>query len=178
MRALIIGGSKSGKSHFAQELAERLSSCGKKVYWATMAPVDDEDEMRIRAHLEDRKGLGFETVECAKNVSGQPCDKSSSVLFDSVTALLANEMFGDIIDPDAPERTAKEIMELSRRVKNFVCVCDDIFRDGEEYDPLTEAYRKGLAAICNTLACEFDTVIEVVAGIPTVRKGDRNEGCL
>ena len=38
MRILLIGGSKSGKSHLAQQLCRSLG--GPLVYWATMEPVD------------------------------------------------------------------------------------------------------------------------------------------
>ena len=175
MRVLIMGGSKSGKSHIAEELVDRLSSGGKKIYWATMTPVDEEDDKRIAAHIAERNVLNFETVECAKRVSDHPCDDCASVLFDSVTALLANEMFTDAVDHDAPFRAAKDLIKLGNSVKNFVCVCDDIFRDGEEYDDLTEEYRMGLAYICNTLVGEFDAVIEAVSGIPIVRKGEKHE---
>lgn len=95
------------------------------------------------------------------------------MLFDSVTALLANEMFsGAQPDAAAPERAAQELLALSCRAAHLVCVCDDIFRDGAAYDEWTERYRSGLACVCRTLAAEFDTVCEVTAGLPHLWKGE------
>ncbi len=174
MRALIIGGSKSGKSGFAQELVLKLANGGRSVYWATMDPTDEEDEARIMRHLEDRFGLGFETVECGRNVLNAVNEaKCAFVLFDSVTALLANEMFsGGSVDAEAGVRIAEELLELSNSAESFVSVCDNIFCDGTVYEELTEQYRRSLAFVIRRLAEEFDTVCEVVCGIPKVIKGE------
>ena len=63
MRALFIGGGKSGKSTAAQKLAAALADGGPLYYWATMTPHDGEDEERIQRHRDDRAGMGFTTVE-------------------------------------------------------------------------------------------------------------------
>ncbi|MBQ2062004.1 MAG: bifunctional adenosylcobinamide kinase/adenosylcobinamide-phosphate guanylyltransferase [Oscillospiraceae bacterium] len=171
MRILLLGGSKSGKSSLAQRLTKELAAGGPCVYWATMEPVDHEDESRIRRHLEDREGLGFLTVERGSKLREEAVSPEASVLFDSVTALLANEMFGSGFDPSAPGRARDELLRLSGSVKNFVCVADELFRDGIDYDGTTEAYRRGLALVCRALAKEFDAVFEVVCGIPKTIKG-------
>ena len=142
---------------------------GPLVYWATMEPVDGEDRARIARHLDERAGWGFSTVECGRALERAALPERACVLFDSVTALLANEMFsGAQPDAAAPERAAQE----ARSCRHLVCVCDDIFRDGAAYDEWTERYRSGLARVCRTLAAEFDTVCEVVAGLPHLWKGE------
>ncbi len=171
MKVLVLGGSKSGKSLWAQEQCRRLADGGRLVYWAAMQPTDAEDEERIRRHRAERAGWGFETVECGAALDRQTVAADSTVLFDSVTALLSNEMFGAAFDADAAENTATELLNLSRRVKHIVCVCDDIFRDGGEYELWTERYREGLAAVCRVLAAEFDIVCELCAGQVRVWKG-------
>lgn len=173
MKVLLLGGSKSGKSILAQSLCRRLAAGGLMYYWATMEPHDDEDLARIARHLADRAGWGFRTVECGRTLPAAlpQVSPSGTVLFDSVTALLSNEMFGAEIDAAAPARAAQELLQISRSVRHFVCVCDDIFRDAGHYDEWTERYRAGLAAICRTLAPEFDTVAEVAAGLPICHKG-------
>ena len=172
MRVLLLGGSKSGKSGLAQELSSMLASGGRKIYWATMEPVDGEDEARIEKHIEDRLGMGFETIECGKSLLARADEaEGATVLFDSVTAYLANEMFGGGFDENAPERAAGELLELSLSCDNFVCVCDELFRGGEDHEGLTEDYVRGLAMICRTLAAHFDTVCEVVCGVPHTVKG-------
>ncbi len=172
MRILLVGGSKSGKSSLAQKTAAKLASGGPLYYWAAMEPVDREDDERIERHLADRAGMGFVTVERGKRLlEGELPPSSASVLFDSVTALLANEMFGNGFDPEAPERCLFELLALSEKCAHFVCVADGIFRDGAVYDAATEAYRRGLALILRGLAAEFDSAAEVVCGIPKLFKG-------
>ena len=64
MIALVIGGAKSGKSMFAQNLAKSLENkSGKLYYIATMKPYDLEDLKRIENHLNERVGYGFNTIE-------------------------------------------------------------------------------------------------------------------
>ena len=63
MIVLITGGAKNGKSSLAQNLAVKLAEGGKRYYIATMIPSDQEDRERIRRHIADRDGMGFETVE-------------------------------------------------------------------------------------------------------------------
>ena len=68
MIVFITGGAKNGKSSYAQELAVQLAAGGRHYYIATMIPVDEEDRERIRRHVADREGLGFETVECGRDI--------------------------------------------------------------------------------------------------------------
>ena len=66
MRVFISGGCKNGKSMLAQRIAVKQ---GAPLYYiATMIPYDDEDRARIRRHLKEREGWGFETIECGRNI--------------------------------------------------------------------------------------------------------------
>ena len=108
MKILLLGGSKSGKSGLAQCLARNLAGTKALYYWATMEPSDAEDQARIRRHLRERAGWGFQTVEQGRDLPRalHGLDGSGTVLLDSVTALLANEMFGPEVDLDAPKPKA------------------------------------------------------------------------
>ena len=50
MVALIIGGSGSGKSEFAEKLAARISDGHEKYYIATMEIFDEESEKKAERH--------------------------------------------------------------------------------------------------------------------------------
>ena len=187
MKILLLGASKSGKSMFAQKLIKAFSDVDGSTpyYWATMEPADGEDAERIKKHLEDRSGWGFETLGCAKNIASAlpQLEGESSVLFDSITALAANEMFGTVSsgylqtpDAEAGERVMFELLQLADCAKNAVFVCDEVFGDGKIYDDLTETYRRTLAHICRVLAEECDAVCEVVCGVPMLRKGALPQG--
>ena len=174
MRILLLGGSKSGKSGLAQRLARDLSEGNSLYYWATMEPTDEEDRARIRRHLADRAGWGFQTVERGRDLPGalHRLDSKGSVLLDSVTALLANEMFDSKVHDGAPAVVTRDLLRLSGSVANLVCVCDDVFRDAGRYDPVTEQYRRGLAQIGRALAAEFDVTCEVMLGMPKAYRGE------
>ena len=173
MRILLIGGSKSGKSTTAQRLCRRLAAGGPMYYWATMTPRDSEDHQRIRRHIADREGWGFETIEqstCLTDALPR-VDPGGAVLLDSVTAALSDAMFGTEFDPQAAEKVTAELLAVSRWGAHFVCTCDDIWRGGEDYAGWTEIYVRGLASVCRRLAAEFDVVCDMAAGVPHVWKG-------
>ena len=173
MSTLISGGCKNGKSFYAQRIAK---AGGTPLYYiATMIPHDGEDDARIQRHREERAGWGFETLECGRNILSclDRADECGAFLLDSVTALLSNEMFApDGIDMNAPEQVANALTEFVRRAPNTVFVSDYIYSDAMRYDPLTEAYRAGLALIDRRLAACCDNVIEVVNGQIVLHKGE------
>lgn len=176
MTVFVSGGAKNGKSGFAQDLAVKLANGGKRYYVATMIPVDEEDRERIRRHVADRDGLGFETIECGGNVlSCLDYDTNGSFLLDSVTALLQNVMFPPEknyeMDVSAAEACAEDVVHFAKSVANAVIVSDYIYSDAQRYDDTTEAYRKCLANIDRRLAQVCDTVIEVSAGQLIFHKG-------
>ena len=177
MTVFISGGAKNGKSSLAQDLAVLLAEGGPLYYVATMIPADSEDEDRIRRHIADRDGMGFETVECGKDILRclDIADRNGTFLLDSATALLLNELFPDPtscqMDETAPMRCAEGLCAFAQSVKNAVIVSDYIYSDAAMYDDVTETYRKGLALIDRQLAKVCDSVIEVSAGQTIVHKG-------
>ena len=173
MLIFLSGGAKNGKSTLAQDLSVSLCSNKRLYYLATMIPTDSEDDARIARHIAERDGMGFETVECGRNIGGQTWDAEGTYLFDSVTALLSNEMFSaDGFDEACPDRVAQELLAFADSVKNAVFVSDYIYNDGQIYGAMTEIYRKGLALLDRTLAARCDVVAEVMNGIPVCYKGN------
>ena len=160
MTVFITGGCKNGKSTFALQCALSLSERRPRYYVATMEPPCDADELeRIRIHRAARAGKGFVTLEQGRNlpVCLEQADHSGVFLLDSVTALLANEMFPTNAQPDetATERIAADLGTFLGAVEHAVVVSDYLYGDGIAYDPVTERYRRGLAYPAETvLICE------------------------
>lgn len=178
MTYFISGGAKCGKSTLAQNLTVALSECGKRYYVATMISSGKEDDERIRRHIADRDGMGFETLECFKNILDclESADTDGAFLVDSVTALLQNALFpaekNYELDPDAAKRCADELVTFAGKVKHVVFVSDYIYSDAQKYSETTERYRMCLADIDRRLAQVCDTVVEVSAGQYVVHKGE------
>jgi adenosylcobinamide kinase/adenosylcobinamide-phosphate guanylyltransferase len=138
MTIFISGGAKNGKSTLAQDLTVALSKGGKHYYVATMISSGAEDDARIRKHIADREGMGFETVECFRNIMDclQTADSGGVCLVDSVTALIQNSLFpvekNYEMDIAAADRCAEELVEFARTVRHAVFVSDYIYSDAEE----------------------------------------------
>lgn len=177
MTYFISGGAKNGKSTLAQNLAVSLAQGGKHYYVATMIPVDAEDEDRIARHIADRDGLGFETLECGKDILSclETADKEGVFLVDSATALLQNAMFpverNYELDIAGGETCADDLIAFVQRVRHAVVVSDYIYSNPEEFDETTEIYCQALAKLDRRLAQVCDTVVEVCAGQHLVYKG-------
>ena len=178
MTYFISGGAKNGKSTLAQDLTVALAKDGKHYYVATMISSGAEDDDRIRRHIADRDGMGFETVECFRNIMDclNTADKDGVFLVDSVTALIQNSLFpiekNYEIDVSAATHCADELVRFAGTVRHAVFVSDYIYLDAERYSKTTEMYRKCLADIDRRLAKVCDTVVEVSAGQFIIHKGD------
>lgn len=167
MMIFISGGVKGGKSMFAQFIAKYLHERepgSKLCYFATMIPMDAEDNKRIQRHIKDRSGWGFETVEEGKNIPNvfSRLKGNEIVLFDSVTALVQNNIFSGEkpdLDFDA-ERIANDFSKLGKKTKHLVIVSDYIFSDALQYDDLTDFYREKLGKVHCIIAAEADVVLE------------------
>ena len=166
MKYLIIGGSKSGKSEVSEKISLALNE-DKVIYVATMKPYDKEDKERIKKHIQRRKGLKFETIEMERNLHNivNNINKEDTVLIDSITSLLTNEMFDGI---DIIKNPSKNILsglkQILFKAKNTLIVSDYIFNDAIQYDEVTKNFQKELAIINRKLAVICDNVIECSFG--------------
>lgn len=166
MKYLIIGGSKSGKSEIGEKISLHLNS-EKVIYVATMKPYDNEDKERIKKHIQRRIGLNYETLEVERNVHKivNNISKEDTVLIDSITSLLTNEMFcsGEIINKPSIN-ILNGLEQILVKARNTIIVSDYIFNDAIEYDEVTKNYQKELSLINRKLAEICDSVIECSFG--------------
>ena len=139
MFILVTGGSGSGKSEFAENIAMKLG--GKMLYVATMKPYDDE---------------------CLTDLS-EITESADTILLECMSNLTANVMFSDNND-NAFEKIIGGILNL--KSENIVVVTNEISSDGIEYDGETKMYISLLGRINSALSKRADKVYEVVYGIP------------
>ena len=112
MMVLIIGGSGSGKSAYAEEYIGRIAGKGNKYYLATMQVFDEEGKKKVARHQRLRKNKGFLTIEQPIEIEKTlPKIKAgSSVLLECISNLTANEMFLNE-NPEKNPRSCKEVTD-------------------------------------------------------------------
>ena len=167
MLTLLIGGSGSGKSAFAERLIQKLP--GKRLYIATMEPFDEECRARIARHRAQRRQLGFETVECYVNLSAAVIPGGANVLLEDLSNLLANELYGP--QGGGTDAVRRGLETLEAQAAHVTVVSNEIFSGGDSYDGETLRYMRELAALNRELAQRADCVVEMVCGLPNVLKG-------
>lgn len=167
MLVLVTGGSGSGKSEFAENIAVNLG--GKLTYIAAMKPSDDEEcKSRIARHREMRLGKGFDTVERYTDIKN--LEISGTAVLECMSNLLANEMFGGI-GKNAAEEVLQGVERLNKRCDNLVIVTNEISSDGAQYNTDTQEYKKNLGFINCEIAKVADEVYEIVCGTVNKLKG-------
>lgn len=169
---LITGGSASGKSEFAENLAMKLGA--NRLYIATMMPYGDDEECkkRINRHQCMRKDKGFDSLECYLDLANALKENAAHydvVLLECMSNLLANEDYmGDY------HRIIDGVKALQDTVDNVVIVSNEVFSDTgiDNYLDETLSYIKKLGDINKEIGKLADIVIEVVFTIPIIHKGE------
>lgn len=181
MMTLIVGGSGSGKSEFAENYIDALAGEMQKYYLATMQVYDEEGQKKIERHRRLRAGKGFHTIEQPRNLiqaATQMQSGEKAVLLECMSNLVANEMFpedGRRTEKEVAEKIAAEVSQLKEQMSSFVIVSNNVFEDGMEYEEGTMAYLRAIGAVNVALARMADEVIEVIAGIPIkIKSTDKN----
>lgn len=175
MITLIIGGSGSGKSAFAEEYALSLPH-SRAYYLATMEVRDQESKNRVQRHRQNRKAGNWITLEYPRNVAEavhRLAPGNSVLLLECMSNLVANEMYQENSVEKADYCVAivtREIHALVEAVDNLVIVSNNVFDDGNTTDEGLREYFTALGDVNRLLAEEADQVIEVVVGIPVYLK--------
>ena len=162
MLTLVIGGSASGKSEYAEQCV--LSLDGARIYIATMQPFGKEAEERILKHRQMRKNKGIETIECYTGLQNLKIPPGSNVLLEDLGNLMANEIFSP--EGRGPRAVRDGIDALIPACAHMTIVTNEIFSGGTDYTEETLHYMRELAAMNRYIASRADRVTEIVCGIP------------
>jgi adenosylcobinamide kinase / adenosylcobinamide-phosphate guanylyltransferase len=164
---LILGGARSGKSAYAQTLAETHSS--ERIYLATGMPGDEEMAARIARHRADR-GSGWTTLEepleIASTLAGQ-ARPGRVMLVDCLTLWLSNLML-------AGRSPGAEIVALGEAIHSLagpaIVVSNEVGMGIVPDNRLGREFRDWQGRANREIAGACDAVIFVAAGLPVQLK--------
>jgi len=170
---LVLGGARSGKSAFAQQLAQEIGG-GDVLFVATAEAGDEEMRTRIEKHRQERPP-GWQTLEAARRVGkaiGNHAEPAAVVLVDCMTLLASNVLLGleDPPDPVAAEAAitaeVNDLLSAYRKVGAvFIVVSNEVGLGLVPDNPLGRLYRDLLGRANQILASHADNVYFLVAGI-------------
>ena len=173
---LIIGGARSGKSGFAQELALKLGE--PVLFVATATAGDEEMAERIAQHRKARPAT-WSTLEATTGIGDKICGQlgqAEVVIVDCIT-LLVNNIFsrydqqGEQINASqVEEEITTEIEGLIKSIKRidarFIIVTNELGTGLVPPSKVARLYRDLLGKANQKLAEVSEEVYLLVAGIP------------
>lgn len=167
---LVLGGVRSGKSTYAQRLAEHWWA--RPLYLATAEALDAEMVARVTLHKQKR-GERWSCVEETLEVAGiirKNTPSHDGILIDCITLWLSNVLLKEGESAiqarkesllDALRTTAGDVILVSNEVGMGVVPDSEL---GRRFRDLQGWMNQDLAAVA-------DTVVFVIAGLPLVLKG-------
>ncbi len=160
---LVLGGARSGKSAFAEQLAR--DSGLKRIYLATSQAFDDEMRARIDKHIKDR-GDAWETVEEPTRIGDilsrkAACD--SIILVDCLTLWISNLMMAE----QSIEEAVSELLDTLSSLKGPVILVSNEVGQGIVPDnKMARDFRDHAGRLHQQIAAIADHVYFVTAGLP------------
>jgi adenosylcobinamide kinase / adenosylcobinamide-phosphate guanylyltransferase len=160
---LVLGGARSGKSAYAQSLAEAYGS--ERLYLATAAAGDEEMAARIARHQADR-GQGWTTVEEPLEIVAALLTHAQVgrvVVVDCLTLWLSNLMLAGPDPGPAIAALADAIRELAGPV---ILVSNEVGMGLVPDNKLGREFRDWQGRANQDIGAACDAVIFVAAGLP------------
>ena len=171
MITCIIGGARSGKSTYAEQLAVRHP--GKRVYVATAEAFDEEMRQRIALHRIRRKDTFELTVEEPLDLANALMrieGEASVILIDCVTVWMGNLLYHRGIQ-DRYEEVAAFLQYLESCRGELIIVTNEVGQGIVPADAQSRHFRDHAGWLNQDIARIADRVIMMVAGIPVAIKG-------
>ena len=172
MLILVTGGSRSGKSGFALELARTYE--GPRIFLATAQPLDDEMARRIAAHQRDRPAgweLREEPVRVPEALAGA-LERAHTVIVDCVTVWVANLLLGDdSFDEGSAAAQAGSLVARARAGAGpaghaVIVVTNEVGSGIVPDNAISRRFRDCAGRANQVIAREADEVYAMISGIP------------
>lgn len=160
---LVLGGARSGKSRFAEQLLDRVPR--NRTYLATSEIFDDEMAERVRLHRAQR-GENWRTVEEPLAMAAtliRETEKGDAVLIDCLTLWLSNLMGAG---RDIAGETAQLIASLPQLGGPVVFVSNEVGLGIVPDNALARQFRDHAGRLNQAIAAAADQVFFLAAGLP------------
>jgi adenosylcobinamide kinase / adenosylcobinamide-phosphate guanylyltransferase len=168
---LVLGGVRSGKSRYAQQLAGQSRHV---VFVATAKVSDEEMRAKIERHREDRPKEWLtveEPLDLPKVLRKHEID-SDVIVVDCLTVYAANLLEVEGEDRDAVEGRVQMLCDALREVNcRVIVVSNEVGSGVHPVSSLGRRYRDLLGEINQKIARVADDVVVMVAGLPLALKG-------
>jgi len=162
---LVLGGVRSGKSRFAEELIEKTAR--PALYLATAEARDDEMHARIAAHR-GRRGSNWTTIEePLELVNILLAEETRPVLIDCLTLWLANLVGAE---RDIGFEIARLLSALPRLKAPVVMVANEVGLGIVPENAMARAFRDQAGRLNQAIATLAQHVVFVAAGLPLTLK--------
>jgi adenosylcobinamide kinase/adenosylcobinamide-phosphate guanylyltransferase len=165
---LILGGVRSGKSRYAQQLA---SDAGKRVlFLATAEAGDEEMKQRITRHKSSRPA-SWATIEEPLDITGalrKNAAHADAVIIDCITVWLSNMLMHDekLGEEEILATIDRLIDAYDQDYATYIIVSGEVGMGIVPEHPLGRIFRDYLGLANQRLAAKADRVVLMVAGIP------------
>src|SRR5215471_19546651 len=171
---LVLGGARSGKSAYAQRLAQEFGR-DDVLFVATAEAWDEDMAQRIARHRQERPAT-WRTLETPRQV-GQTIARhlhdTAVVLVDCLTLLVSNTLLhcGTSPEPAAAAAAVQEevavlVQTSQASATTCIVVSNEVGLGLVPDNPLGRLYRDLLGRANQTLAARADAVYFMVAGLP------------
>lgn len=164
---LVLGGARSGKSRYAERLAECTPA--PWTYIATAEAGDDEMSARIRDH-QSRRGPDWTTIEAPLDLGAAlgrvPAD-CGAVLIDCLTLWLSNQMAAAA---DIEAVGEKFVQALAAMTQPVVMVSNEVGLGIVPDNALAREFRDHAGRLNQRLAEAAGFVVFIAAGLPLYLK--------
>lgn len=173
---LITGGTRSGKSRYAVELAKRF---GRRIaYLATCQPMDQEMRRRVARHRRQRPAhwLTIEHPTDLPETLIRMNDTLDAAIIDCLTLYLCEHLLQHDSDALVTRRVRELCAAIPRLSYPVILVTNEVGSGIVPEHPLGRRFRD-LAGLANQTVAELaPCVVLMVAGIPVVLKGSLTSG--
>jgi len=168
---LVLGGARSGKSRYAQQLAARAN---KVTFFATAYASDDEMRRKIERHRQDRPA-SWKTVEVRVELDSalrEHAADSEILLVDCLTLYAANIMSHERENKELMGKRVERLCETLRTLSTpVILVSNEVGSGVVPSFPTGVLFRDVLGELNQKVAQIADNVLVMFAGLPLALKG-------